>query len=335
MRPQGALTNESGEIVTDLAIIKYLTKQGHTVVVSVKDSPYFTKVSLMDTNIDPVLSSELSDAYFIHGQSLSKNDPVENFKKNNKIFIISDGTKESLNLLLVSTTFSRVFKEVDFVISRGQSQKRRLFDSHFKFTQDFINITNDNNGVCVSYKAKSEKTMKFSHQELEEKAELIIEKMRQAKKKNMTIMFYSGVIGSIPSKIDMAKDIMSIFIKNLEGKFSNLFVINPSNYYEPGMDVDDLMYMWEIVQKSGLIDIWRFQTIEDIGKSFELLDMNVPPEWIGKDSTYSTGCTKEIKIAQEVLKRNPEMQLIGPSIEKFMRRDEYGVGSMYDQKLVL
>jgi len=29
------------------------------------------------------------------------------------------------------------------------------------------------------------------------------------------------------------------------------------------------------------------------------------------------------------------MQLIGPSMEKFMRRDEYGVGSMYDQRLVL
>ena len=143
------------------------------------------------------------------------------------------------------------------------------------------------------------------------------------------------MIGSIPGKIDMAKNIMSTFIQNLEQEYSNLFIINPSNYYEPGMDADDLMYMWEIVQKSGFIDIWRFQTIGDISKSFELLDMGVPPEWIGKDSTYSTGCTKEIKIAQEVLKMNPEMQLIGPSIDKFMRRDEYGVGSMYDQRLVL
>jgi hypothetical protein len=35
----------------------------------------------------------------------------------------------------------------------------------------------------------------------------------------------------------------------------------------------------------------------------------------------------------EVQKRNPEMQIIGPSKEKFMRRDEYGVGKMYDQRL--
>ncbi|MCK5100251.1 MAG: DUF89 family protein, partial [Desulfobacteraceae bacterium] len=329
------LTNESGEIVTDLAMIKCLTKQGHTVVMSVKESPYFTKVSLVDANDDPVLSKELENAHFIHGKALGKNDLVEKFKKHNNIYVISDGTKESLNLLLVSTTFSRVFKEVDFVISRGNTQKRRLFDSHFQFTQDFFNITNNSKNVCISYKPKSPQTMKFSHKELEGKAQLIIDEMKNAKDKNMTVMFYSGVIGSIPGKIDTAKEIMSTFIKNLEQEFPNLFVINPSNYYEPGMDADDLMYMWEIVQKSGFIDIWRFQTTEDISKSFELLNMKVPPEWIGKDSTYSTGCTKEIKIAQTVLKMNPEMQLIGPSISKFMRRDEYGVGSMYDQRLVI
>jgi hypothetical protein len=249
--------------------------------------------------------------------------------------VISDGTVESLNLLLVSTTFSRIFKEVDFIISRGNAQKRRFFDSHFEFTQDIFNIVSNGNEVDISYKPKSAKTIKFSYHELEEKAELIINKMRMAKENNMTIMFYSGIIGSIPGKIKTAKEIMSVFIKKLENDYSNLFVINPSNYYEPGMDADDLMYMWEIVQKSGFIDIWRFQTIEDITNSFELLNKKVPPEWIGKDSTYSTGCTKEIKIAQEVLKNNPEMQLIGPSIDKFMRREEYGVGSMYDQRLVL
>lgn len=315
--------------------LDFYQKQGHTVVISVKDSPYFKKVSLMDVQTDPVLVKELEDAYFIHGKALGKNDLVEKFKKNNSIYVISDGTKESLNLLLVSTTFSRVFKEVDFVISRGPVQKRRLIDSHFKFTQDLINITTENNCVCVSYKAKSLQTMKFSHQELEEKAQFIINQMKAAKDKTMTVMFYSGVIGSIPGMIDTAKKIMSTFIKHLEKESSNLFVINPSNYYEPGMDADDLMYMWEIVQKSGFIDIWRFQTIEDISKSFELLNKEVPPEWIGKDSTYSTGCTKEIKIAQDVLKMNPEMQLIGPSIDKFMRREEYGVGSMYDQRLVM
>ncbi len=70
------------------------------------------------------------------------------------------------------------------------------------------------------------------------------------------------------------------------------------------MDADDLMYMWEIVQRSGYIDIWRFQSSEDIAKAFELLERQIPPEWVGKDATYSTGCTKEMKIALDVQRHN-------------------------------
>ena len=63
------------------------------------------------------------------------------------------------------------------------------------------------------------------------------------------------------------------------------------------------------------------------------MDKKVPPEWVGKDATYSTGCTKEMKIALEVQKKHAEMQILGPSVEKFMRRNEYGIGKMYDQRL--
>ena len=111
------------------------------------------------------------------------------------------------------------------------------------------------------------------------------------------------------------------------------FIINPSEYFEPGMDADDLMYMWEIVQRSGRIDIWRFQTYDDINRAFRIIDKKVPPEWVGKDATFSTGCTKEMRIALKVQKQFPEMQIIGPSREKFMRRGEYGVGSMHDRRL--
>jgi hypothetical protein len=38
-------------------------------------------------------------------------------------------------------------------------------------------------------------------------------------------------------------------------------------------------------------------------------------------------------IALDVQSEHPEMQLIGPSQERFMRRNEYGVGKMYDQRL--
>ncbi len=327
------LANNSGEVVVDLSIAKFLTELGHAVIFAVKEAPFFEKVCIADTRTDPVLDKELENAHFIHEKTISKNNLVKLLKHDKNMYVVSDGTRENLNLSLVSTTFSRIFKEVDCVISRGASQKKRLIESHFQFTQPIINITHENNGLSISYKPRHSDFIKFSHSQLEDKANKIIHQMKKAKKKGMTVMFYSGIIGSIPGKIDVAKKIMSTFITYLHKQTTNLFIINPSDYYEPGMDADDLMYMWEIVQRSSYIDIWRFQTARDIAESFSLLKKKVPPEWIGKDSTYSTGCTKEMRIAQEVQKENPEMQLIGPAVDKFMRRNEYGIGSMYDQRL--
>lgn len=327
------LADESGEIIADLTIIKFMAELGHAVIFAVKEAPFFKKVCLADTRTDPVLVKEFETAHFIHEKTISKNNLVKLLKHDKNIYVVSDGTREDLNLLLASTTFSRIFKEVDCVISRGTTQKKRLIDSHFQFTQNIINISLEKKGLTVTYKPRHPDFIQFSHEQLEEVANKIINEMKTAIKKGMTVMFYSGIIGSIPGKIDIAKKIMSTFIDHLYKQSADLFIINPSQYYEPGMDADDLMYMWEIVQRSRYIDIWRFQTSDDISESFSLLNKKVPPEWIGKDSTYSTGCTKEMKIARDVQKKNPEMQLIGPSWDKFMRRNEYGVGSMYDQRL--
>ncbi len=327
------LLDEAGDAVVDIAIARFLCELGHIVILAVKETPLFKKVTLTDIRTDATLSAALGNAHFIHEKTISKNKLVQRLKQNENLYVISDGTRESLNLLLVSTTFSRVFKEVDCVVSRGEEQKNRLIRTHFQFTRDIFNITKTDNGLNIDYKPRHPDFINFSHTDLEKKAGRIIEQMKDAKAKGMTVMFYSGIIGSIPGKIDVAKKIMGQFIEHLHNQSANLFIINPSLYYEPGMDADDLMYMWEIVQRSGHIDIWRFQTDDDIAESFALMNKKVPPEWIGKDSTYSTGCTKEMRIAQDVQKKYPEMQLIGPAVDKFMRRDEYGVGSMYDQRL--
>jgi len=327
------LVDESGSVVVDIFIAKFLADLGHIVILAVKETPFFKKISLTDVRTDPVLAKILETAHFIHEKTISKNKLVQRLKQDENIYVISDGTKETLNLLLTSTTFSRIFKEVDCVISRGKEQKNRLINTHFQFTRDIINISEEKQSLSITFKPRHPDFINFSHTDLEEKANKIIDQMKSAKSRNMTVMFYSGIIGSIPGKIDVAKKIMSLFIQDLNQLSADLFIINPSKYYEPGMDADDLMYMWEIVQKSGYIDIWRFQTSDDITDSFALMNKKVPPEWIGKDSTYSTGCTKEMRIAQDVQKKNKEMQLIGPSLDKFMRRNEYGVGSMYDQRL--
>jgi len=236
--------------------------------------------------------------------------------------------------LLASTTFARIFKEVDGIISRGHDQKRRFFDTHFQFTQDIYNTSEGDQGsVAICYKPRHPAVIKFTHKDLEDKARKIIAQMEDAKKNGMTVVFYSGIIGSIPGKIDIAKKVMSVFVTFLTKQSAMTFIINPSEYYEAGMDADDLMYMWEIVQRSGVIDIWRFQTYHDIAQAFQIMQKKVPPEWVGKDATFSTGCTKEMRIALDVQRIHPEMQIIGPAKEKFMRRDEYGIGKMYDKRL--
>ncbi len=328
------LADESGEIIVDIAIIKYLTKLGHKVIIAFKEAPLYTKVDFLDLQADEILSKHLEGAFFIEEKNIGKNELVKILRSDKNIIAISDGTRENLNLLLTSKVFSRIFREVDGIISRGHDQKRRIFENHFQFTRDIFNVSKDPNGsILISYKPKHPSVIKFLHGDLEKKAKIIIDQMEEAKKNGMTVIFYSGIIGSIPGKIQIAKKIMSVFIDYLKNQFAMTFIINPSEYFETGMDADDLMYMWEIVQKSGYIDIWRFQTYDDIVKAFQAMDKKVPPEWVGKDATYSTGCTKEMRVALDVQKKHSEMQIMGPSVEKFMRRNEYGIGKMYDQRL--
>jgi len=328
------LADEAGEFIVDLGIISYLADKGHKIILAFKGGPMFTAVDFDDAQQDRAIMERLGNAHIIKNPAMSKNELVKIMRSDNDIIVLSDGTREKLNLLLTCTTFARAFKEVDVVISRGHRQRRRFFDVRFQFTQDIFSIAPEPDGsVSICYRPRHPSVIKFSHADLERKAKTIITQMKTAKSEGMTVIFYSGIIGSIPGKIRMAKKIMSVYIQHLKSQSAMTFIINPSEYYEPGMDADDLMYMWEIVQTSGMIDIWRFQTYEDIVDAFQMMGNKVPPEWVGKDATFSTGCTKEMKIAMEVQKRNPEMQIIGPSKEKFMRRDEYGVGKMYDQRL--
>ena len=328
------LADESGETVMDLAIIRFLVSHGHKVIVVLKKGPLYTKTTIGDMFNDAVLQEALNPTAIIDDPNLSKNELVRTLRGDIQTLILSDGTIENLNLLLASTTFARLFKEVDSVISRGMDQRRRFFDTHFQFTQDIYSITLEKDGdLSILFKPKHAEVIKFSHEDLENKAQTIIDQMKDAKSKGMTVIFYSGIIGSIPGKIEMAKNIMSTFVTHLSEQSAMTFIINPSEYYETGMDADDLMYMWEIVQRSGQIDIWRFQTYDDIAMVFQLMGKKIPPEWVGKDATYSTGCTKEMAIAVDVQDKHPEMQIIGPAKERFMRRKEYGVGKMYDRRL--
>ena len=329
------LSNEAGEIIVDLKIIRFLLGWGHKIILVVKDGFYLNKVSRYDVEHDPILQQELRAATFIKDPAISKKELLEQLKRDTQLFIISDGTQERLNLLRTSTTFARMFKEADLVISKGVDQYRRLFATPFRFTRDVFNVRlgEDEQEVIVSYKPKHPEAVNFSEQDLKEKAQGIIQQMDAAKKRGDKVIFYSAIIGSIPGEMETAIQILAAFVGHLRDIYKKSFIINPAEHFVPGMDADDLMYMWEVVQRSGLIDIWRFQTVEDIETSFRLLEREVPPEWLGKDATYSTGCTKEMNIALTVQRQHPEMQIIGPAKERFLRRSEYGIGKLYDRRL--
>jgi hypothetical protein len=329
------LCNDAGEIVVDLKIIRFLLGWGHKVILVVKDGFYLHKVTRYDVEHDPALMQEVHDAYHIKDPAISKKELLERLKTDTQLFIISDGTRERLNFLLSSTTFARMFKEADVVISKGEEQWRRLFATPFQFTRDIFNVrlAPDGQEVIVSYKPKHREAEKFSEQDLNEKAQSLIREMTAAKDRGDKVIFYSAIIGSIPGQMETAVQLLKVYVDHLRKGYKKSFIINPAEHFVPGMDADDLMYMWEVVQRSGLIDIWRFQTVEDIETSFRLLNKEVAPEWLGKDATYSTGCTKEMKLAIEVQREHPEMQIIGPAKERFLRRSEYGIGKLYDRQL--
>jgi len=221
------LAHEAGEIVGDLALIKYLTKLGHKVIIAFKRAPKYTRVCIQDTFEDPVLSRALEGALLLTDNNLSKNELVQQLKSDYSVIVISDGTRESLNLLLASTTFARMFKEVDGVISRGHDQKRRFFNTPFQFTQDIYNISRDDAGHAqIELKPRHPAVIKFAHADLEKRARSIIERMAEARQKGMTVIFYSGIIGSIPGKIKVAKKVMTVFIQYLIKQSDMTYILN-------------------------------------------------------------------------------------------------------------
>ncbi len=324
------LPEKSGGLIYDIRLAKALVAQGHRVIMALKEGFYFQVPTFWDADNDPVLAQELAGARFLSDMRLTKNELLANLAEN-PFLVISDGTRERFNPYRLSVTFARAWKESDLVLAKGEEHYRRLLMTSHEFTRDVLcYFRGDNGNLHLLFKEKADWVRKFGEAEIKAKAEEIVARMRQARSSGMKNMFYSGIIGSVPGRTKEAITIMNTFVAHLRARLEKVFIINPAEHFEEGMDADDLMYMWEKVQRSGYIDVWRFQTDQDIEKSFESMKKKVPPVWAGKDATYSTGCTKEMQIALDMLARNSEMQIIGPPAEKFFRRREYGVGKFCD-----
>jgi uncharacterized protein with ATP-grasp and redox domains len=333
--PAGGLTililpSRSGGLLFDLLAAKALIRMGHRVVVALKAGFYFYSPAIWDMEDDPLIAAALADARVLSSPSATKNELLKDLKEN-PFLVISDGTRERLNLHRTSVSFARAWKEADIVIAKGEPNANRLVRTSYSFTRDVVCLYRDASGAFrLHFRPKPEWVRKFSEKDLTAKALDIIQDMRGAKAQRRKVMFYSAIIGSVPGQVDTAIKVVNTFVKYLRSRMEDVYIINPAEHFEKGMDADDLMYMWERVQRSGLIDVWRFQSVEDIEKSFELMLKKVPPAWAGKDATYSTGCTKEMNTALDMQRRQPELQIIGPDPERFFRRREYGVGKYCD-----
>jgi len=324
------MPKRSGGLMFDIRLIRSLLRMGHKVVLALKEGFFFDHPTFWDRDSDPVLDSALHDAHFVAEDRLSKNELLA-IMREYPFVVISDGTRERINPYRTSVTFARAWKECDLILAKGEGKYRRFIQTSHKFTRDIVCYFRNEQGMFhLHVKPKAKWVRKFSENYIRSKAETIIADMRKARNEGRTVIFYSGIIGSVPGQVDTAIKVMTAFVEELRTRLASVFIINPGEHFEEGMDADDLMFMWEMVQRSGYINIWRFQSHSDIERSFDLMGAKVPPVWAGKDATYSTGCTKEMHIALDVQRKQPELQIIGPSSEKFFRRREYGVGRFCD-----
>ena len=326
------LCDADGGTVFDLSVANSLIRMGHKVIFAVKSGFFFYSPTLEDMELDPAITRMLGEGKVLHEPRLSKNELLRQLREH-RLVVIGDGTRERLNLYRVSVTFSRAWKEADLILGKGWRVADVLMGSSHQYTRDVVCYWHDDHGFHIKLRRHAERAHKFSESDIAAQSASIIEGMREARQQGRTVMFYSCVIGSIPGETSTATELVRAFIDNLRKKMDNILIINPAEHFIEGMDGDDLMYMWEQVQRSGYIDVWRFQTVEDIEESFALLGRKVPPQWSGKDSTFSTGCTKEMRIALDVQAKNREMQIIGPDPQRFFRRGEYGVGKYFDASI--
>lgn len=326
------LCDADGGILFDLAMLHSLMRMGHRVICAVKAGFYFFAPTMDDMESDPALERWLRGGIVLRESQVSKNDLLRHLREH-RLVIIEDGTRERLNLYRVSVTFSRAWKEADIVLCKGWRAADIFLGTSHEFTRDIVCYWQSESGLRIELRPHAPEARKFCEDDIALQADAIIKKMREAHRQGRSVMFYSCVIGSIPGQTSVAISLARAFVDNLRKKMDNILIINPAEHFVEGMDGDDLMFMWERVQRSGLIDVWRFQTVEDIEESFALLGRKVPPAWSGKDSTYSTGCTKEMRIALDMQSRNREMQIIGPEPRLFFRRSEYGVGKYFDASI--
>ena len=238
------LPDTSGGLIFDLLLIRSLLRQGHKVVLVFKEGFFFDAPSFWDWDHDTVLSGQLREAHVVPDSRLGKNDLIR-LQQSNDFLVISDGTREELNLYRVNVTFARAWKEADLIMAKGVANSRRLAGVSHEFTRDILCFYRDGDGTFqVRVKSKPERIRKFSEAGINAMAQNIIHQMRKAKRHGDSVMFYSAIIGSIPGQTRTALKVVDVFVAHLRERLDKTYIINPGEHFVEGMDADDLMFMW-------------------------------------------------------------------------------------------
>ena len=90
-----------------------------------------------DVEEDPVLREELKQDYIVRDAQLSKNQLLRHLREH-RLLVISDGTRERLNLYRVSISFSRAWKEADLILAKGWRSADMLLGTSCEFTRDIL-----------------------------------------------------------------------------------------------------------------------------------------------------------------------------------------------------
>ena len=194
------LPNRAGGIIFDLKVVRALLKLGHRVVMALKEGFFFEQPTFWDRDNDPILAKAFNGAHFVSEDRLSKNELLT-IMAHHPFVVISDGTREKFNPYRMSVTFARAWKECDLILAKGKRLYDRLIDNSHEFTRDVVNFYRDGQGEFhLHFRPRSKHAHSFSEKYITDKAEEIIAEMREARRQDKTVMFYSGIIGSVPGQ---------------------------------------------------------------------------------------------------------------------------------------
>ncbi len=224
------LADEAGEIVMDFAVIRHLAALGHKVILVFKGGPLFYQGGHSEHPRGSGPAQRHFRGLFYRGRKGEQERPgTHAAQRLPHLFARRRDQREPQPasgyppLLPAASRRStpwcrRVARIKSGACSRPTFASPRICS---------ISPTGIDGGLVIDYKPRHPAVVKFSHADLEAKAQRIIDQMAGAKSQGMTVMFYSGIIGSIPGRIDVAKQIMSTFIGHLRDQSAQTFIIKP------------------------------------------------------------------------------------------------------------